>query len=307
MFRTDWTPTSGHTLAAVLFACSLFFVATSAGAEEAAEAEEAGETVESEQPAGNQVHVLSSFALRAIPIGTQLNVDGGYRFSLFDSDSMLLKDTYVEAGATTFNSPSYFWGGGYIEAVPVAVLQLRASAHWMNYYGTFGYLHMPANPDEPDWSLDALDGDASAGQSSSGYVLTAEATLRAKVGNIVAMVPFQFRHISMDVDENYYESTFDMLLEPDDQMWTARPMLAYVFVLEDFDSWILTGARWEHAQTIGTEITRDMPGGLALWKLPGSLADGEMKLALVGGYWLNHPNRQDTVYAASQFSVEWLF
>ncbi len=289
----------------LLLTASLVLVSLgSASAQEGSPEEAPAPKAEPEEP-GNHLHVHSSFALRAIPIGTQLALDAGYHIKLFDSDSLLLKNTYVELGAATNSSPSNFWGGAYIEAVPLAVLKLRLQAQSLHYFGTFGYLHYPEDPANPDWTLDSIGGDPGEGNPASGLLLDATAQLQAKVGNIVAMVPFKYRYIDMDVDQEYYESTFDFLLAPTDQMWMVQPMLAYVFTFDD--SWLLTGLRWEHAETIETELSRDMPTLLGMWKLPGALAGGEMKLVGLGGYWFSHPNREGTVYFATQFSVDWKY
>ena len=256
---------------------------------------------------GTGLHVRSGFALRYEPIGTRLAVDGGYKWSLFDSDSLLLKDTYLEAGVTTETSPSNFWGGPYVEIVPTAVLKLRVAFQSLSYYGTFGYLHIPSDQSNPAWGLDDLDGDADAGQSASGWMLTLQAQPQAKVGNVVFLAPLQYRWIDMGVDQSYYESSFDMLLEPTDTMWVARPTLGWVFSFEGSDSWLLTGARWEHAQSSGHDLSRDMATFLGLWQLPGDLSGGTMKWALLTGYWLDHPSRAGTPYLASEFSVDWSF
>ncbi|QDG50605.1 hypothetical protein FIV42_07625 [Persicimonas caeni] len=293
-------------LTASLLLASLSFAATAAAQEKVPEKAPTPEVVE-EKPdkEGNHLHVHSAFALRAIPIGTQLALDAGYHIKLFDSESLLLKNTYVELGAATNSSPSNFWGGAYVEAVPLAVLKLRLQAQSLHYFGTFGYLHYPDDPTNPDWSTDVIGGDPGEGNPASGLLLDATAQLQAKVGNVVAMVPFKYRYIDMDVEQDYYESTFDFLLAPTDQMWMIQPMLAYVFTFDD--SWLLTGLRWEHAETIETDLSRDMPTLLGMWKLPGMLAGGEMKLVGLGGYWFSHPNREGTIYLASQFAVDWKY
>lgn len=258
-------------------------------------------------PPDDGMHVHAAVGLRAIPIGAKLDLDAGYRMGLFDSDSLLLKDTYVEAGVTTNSSPSSFWGGAYVEAVPLAVLKLRVLAQSMSFFGTFGYLHLPTDPEQSDWSLDALDKPISSGTAAHGYLLEAHATLQAKVGNIVAMVPAKYSHITMDIDRAYYETTFDFLLEPTDQVWQIEPTLGYVFTFKDADTWVLGGLRWQHAQTVQTDLTRDMPNLFGMWKLPGSLGGGEMKWVALGGYWLTHPNREGKPYFATQFSTDWRF
>lgn len=259
------------------------------------------------KPPENSVHVRSALAIRPIPLGAKLELDAGYRLILSDSDSLLLKGTYLEAGVTTTNSPSNFWGGAYIEALPLAVLKLRLAARSMTHFGTFGYLYLPEDLQDPDWSLEAIKGPISSGHAASGYMLEAQATLQVKVKNFVALVPGQFTMVKMDVDQDYYETNIDFLLAPSEQILTVQPTLGYVFVFEDSGSWLLTALRWEHSQTVHTDFARDMPQGLGMWKLPGDLAGGEMQLVGLAGYWLNHPNRQGAPYFATQFSVDWHF
>lgn len=291
-----------------IFALLTVLASTPAWADQepAPSAEKAAEAAAEEVPEdGSGFHLRSGFALRAVPIGTRVAIDGGYRFDLFDSDSLLLKDTYVETGVTTEITPANFWGGPFIEIVPLAVLQLRASVHLLSYYGTFGYLYLPPDTANPDWDLDNIETAFDEGQSATGWMLDLRATPRAKVGNVVAMVPLQYQRIDMGVDQVYYESTFDFLLEPTDSLWMASPTLGYVLTMDD--SWLLTALRWQHAESLGTELSRDMASLLGLFKLPGTLGDGEMQVAVVGGYWLDHPNRADTLYFAGEFSVDWKF
>lgn len=255
----------------------------------------------------NSLHVRSALGIRPIPLGAKLELDAGYRMILSDSDALLLKGTYLEAGVTTTNSPSNFWGGAYVEALPLAVLKIRLAARSMSHFGTFGYLYLPDDLQDPDWSLDAIKGPISSGHAANGYMLDAQVTLQAKVKNFVVLVPGQYSYVKMNVDQDYYETNIDFLLAPEEQVWTVQPTLGYVFVFEESRSWLLTGLRWEHSQTVKTDLGRDMPQALGMWKLPGDLAGGEMQLVGLGGYWLKHPNRQGTPYFATQFSVDWHF
>lgn len=255
-------------------------------------------------PSPSGTRLLSAMAVRAVPVGLKLNLVGGYRLGLFDADSVLLRGTYAEAGVFTETSPSNFWVGPYVELVPVAVLQLWVSAQSLSYYGSFGYLHVPPNAAEPDWSLETIrDFEAGDGRSAHGWMVDARATPRAKVGNVVFLAETQLVRVAMDVDRPYYESTFDFLLEPTDTFWVTRPTLGWVFVMDE--SYVLTAFRWEHGETLGTGFSRDMAALLALWKTPWSPSGGEMKLAVVGGWWVDHPNRADTAYAATQLSIDW--
>lgn len=283
-----------HWLCALTVACSLTLGATS--------------EARADSPTGWEIE--SELGIRAIPIGLQLATDAGYRVGLSDSDSLLLDGTYLEPGVTTTITPSNFWGGVYMEALPIALLQLRASAEFLGYFGNFGYLHLPRDEDQSDWTLDALDEteEMGLGQSATGVKFSGEATLRAKVGGVVALVPFEITRVQMDVDQAYYESSFDWLLEPTDTFWLVKPTLGYAFSFEKLDSWLLTGLRWEHSETFEQGFSRDLGTLLALWKLPGKWWPGkEMQLAMLGGAWINHPNRESTrFYFATAFSMKWL-
>ncbi|MFW5967205.1 MAG: hypothetical protein ACOCV2_06785, partial [Persicimonas sp.] len=221
-------------------------------------------------------------------------------------DSLLLDETYFEAGITTQLTPSNAWAGAYLEALPVALLELRASAQTLTYFGTFGYLHLTDDTSASSWEVDAISDEIGAGRAASGLMLEAQATPRAKVGNVVFLAPTQLRHIDMRLDTTYYESTFDWLLEPTDTYWLTSPTLGYVFELPEHDSWVMAALRWEHSETFGTDLTRDMAALLGLWKMPWApRPDSVMEMAVIGGYWANHPNRQNTLYLAGQLTVEW--
>lgn len=257
------------------------------------------------------IHLRSGFATRLVPTGLRLKTTGGFRQSLTDSQHLLLKDTYVETGVTTEITPSNGWAGAYVEILPLALLKLRASVQSLHYFGMWGYLHDPGDLDDPKWTQDQVKDDTPmAGQAATGVMYNLEATPRAKVGPVVFQAPTMYRRVEMNVDKTYYESSFDFLMEPTDSYWKTQPTLGYVFQFEKSDSWLLAAARWQHAETLGTNIKRDLPLILTLWKLPWQpLSWGEMKLAVLGGMWTDapHPNRDNTGYVAAELSIEELF
>lgn len=315
--RAPALPTALNTCLITGLLCGLIFAPVAASANEPEEVDvdqevlpEEAETIEEElaiegEPDNNGLHLQTALGLRYQPIGLRLDVIGGYRVDLFDSESILLKDAYVEGGVWTDISPSNFWVGPYVELLPVAVLKLWASVQSLSYYGTFGYLYEPEDPANPDWDLDTLSNfEIGDGTPAHGWMVDVRATPQAKVGNVVIQAETQLAYVDMDIDQNYYESSFDFVLEPEDTFWVTRPTLGWVFVGED--QWLLTGFRWEHGESVGTEITRDMAALLGLWKLPWKVVGGDAKLALVAGFWVNHPNREEEpLYLASQFSVDW--
>lgn len=271
-----------------------------------AEASEAEEVAEAEQAQGG-LRLQSSLRVRGIPVGLSLFNDGAWRIPLFDSANMLLKNTYVDAGLTTGLSPAYVWAGGYVSALPVQVLALRFSVQYTGYFGNFGYLYTPEDADGLPWSLEDIErsADDEAGESAGGLLIEAQATPRVKVGDFVVTAETTWTQLDMDVDQPYYEPYFDLLLDPKDSFLITKPTVGWVFTMPSLDSWLLAGFRWERTRVFGQDYKRDLAAALALWKLPGAwLSWGEPKVALVGGWWVNHPNREDTPWFGGQLTFE---
>jgi hypothetical protein len=252
--------------------------------------------------------ITSDLGVRGLPIGLSVFTDIGYRLALFESTSDVLKNTYIDFGATTGLSPAYIWAGGYIEALPVQVLQLRLTAQYLDYWGTFGVPFEFADPQSVEWGIDDLEQADSDGlaEATTGVLLQAQVTPRLKVGNLVITAETSFTHLDMDFDGVYYEPFFDMVLEPRDSFLITRPTIGWVFTMDTLDSWILAGFRWEHAHVYERDYNRELAALLALWKVPPSWVSwGEPKVALVGGWWVDHPARSNEPWIGGQFSFEW--
>jgi hypothetical protein len=275
-----------------------------AAEEESTAAEE--DTSEAERSESGWV-INTALGVRGLPLGLSVFTDFGYRFALFESASALLKNTYVDAGVATGLSPAYVWAGGYVDALPLQVLGLRFTAQYLDYWGTFGVPFEADNPDDPDWSLDGLDAvqEADGGVPTTGIMLQAQATPRAKVGNLVITAETSFTSLDMDFNDVYYEPFFDLVLDPQDTFLITRPTLGWVFTMDKADSWVLAGFRWEHTHVYGRDYNRELAALLALWKLPsGWIETGEPKVALVGGWWIDHPDRTNEPWIGGQFTMD---
>ena len=104
----------------------------------------------------HRIHYLNFTVLRLNPQGLQNQFDLGYRYKLFDSDSILFKTSHAGAGLATMISPGLAKVGAFAEVEPVAVLKLTGKWEWVQYFGTFG--HMRTLPDvDGDYSDTAIE------------------------------------------------------------------------------------------------------------------------------------------------------
>jgi hypothetical protein len=248
----------------------------------------------------------SAFGVRATPIGLNILSDTAYRLELPRGESVLLQGTYLDAGVTTGISPAFVWVGPYVEALPVAVLRLRFSAQYMQYFGNFGYLYVPEG-ETKDWSLDRLaeSADLDLGTASSGMMYEGRITPQIRAGKIVAFVENRLTWMTMDVESDYYEPFFDMLFAPSEFYWVTRPTVGYLLGSNPSHSYLLLALRWERMVATKADVTRDTAGLVYVWKIPTTwMSWGEPTLSGFGGVFLKHPNRGDiSPYFGTQFTV----
>lgn len=281
---------------AVMCGVSGTVTAEELGPEEMNESVGAGQTTKEigEEEGGlDGFHLLSALSIRPYPIGLSWRTQAGYKRGLFESDSILLNNTFVDAGVSTALSPASFWVGPYLEILPLAVLNLRVTAQFLRYFGNFGFLYVPAGG-EQDWSLDALDTSAEQGlgQSTTGLLVEAQATPQMRVGRVVVQAQTTFGWMQMDVEDQYYEPFYDLFFAPTDTFWVTRPTVGYLLGRDLSKGYLLLGARWEHVSIANSRTSRDTVGMLFNWKVPASVMEwGDPALSGFGGVHVDHPNR----------------
>ncbi len=239
-------------------------------------------------------------------MGLALFNDTAYRNRLSDSESLLLKNTYIEAGASTVTSPAYFRTGAYVEAVPLSILQIRTTLQAAQFYGTFGFLMVPEDLNNPDWSIEGQQKSAEDGRGEPGRVLFWEnkITPRIKVGRIVALAEFRHVHLRSNLDTIYYEPFYDMLLNPSDHVISFKPTLG-VLPIQNDNTYLLTAVRYDRAHAFGNDIDTTQFNGLVIWGVPKSWVR-QHNLTVTGlyGYWFDHPEtRHRTSYVAVQLGA----
>lgn len=287
------------------------------GAAEAQQAEAEGEAFDP--------HVLyysnASF-FRWNPIGLVNRTQLGYKYMLFDSDSVLLKDSYAGLSFAPQLSPSFTTLGGRFELSPLAVLRVSAQYDWVTHYGTFGTIVSSPTPNA-DFSDTARDEAAEndLNYSTSGSILTLGTRLQAKVGPIAVRV--QGRAIRQELDlkdgDTVYYDLINEVMMPNggwlyivdsDLLYLAGPLSiglrhSYVTTTYDDDDF-LPGESTEDKNNPMQRL-----GPLVAYKFDSEPGDvmGQPTVFMLVNWWLQHRYRtgEDVSQAVPYFVLGYAF
>lgn len=256
--------------------------------------------------AGMQYQADVSF--RIIPLGFSVTNHYGYHKKLFNSQSVLFKDAYIEAGGKLIISPALAWGGAYLKIEPLALLNMRFTATYNRYFGTFGLIYQPEDQNNPSWTLDNLSASDKAGRgiATGGFTLEAQINPKLRIGDIVAFCPITYSYVSTDVKGKYYEPWYDHLFNETDSLLLIQPTIGMIPYSNDNGTFLMTAFRWEHAETeAGGE--RDLASILLLWGIPKKWwSAGNPRLAVLAGYWMRHPQeRAGSLFLGTNLSMVW--
>ena len=255
-------------------------------------------------PARADLRHVSNIGARNDRPGIGVFSDTGWRTRLFDSPSRLLQDTYLDVGITTQLSPATLHPGVYIETVPIAILKLRASVQRLQYFGYFGSLH--TYPDG-DWAPERLAeaGREHSGDRAGGYLYDARANLRAKAWRIVVSVEGQLSHFDLEADAPVHEPVSDMLVGPHDELWQSRSMVGFTAIGEvQKPGSLMVGYLHQHLHAFDTDVTRHLPGLVALMKPPAAWwSAGDPTIALLLGMYADDPYREGNLYVGTLWTL----
>ena len=223
------------------------------------------------------LRIAASVGLRLRPLASGLFLDIGHRWQLSDSESLLLKDTYFETGLSIAANPANVWVGGYIEAVPLAILRIRAQANYQRHFGNLGFVFVPDNAnaagEAPNWDVEDIDFSQAndLGRVSNALLAQLEVTPRVRLGRFVTILDSRLvMHVS-DIEGTYHTNRFDMLTQSGDLFMVLRPTVGYLPIQESGETYLMTALRYERMQNFGaTGVTRDSIGAVVLWGVPNS-------------------------------------
>jgi hypothetical protein len=166
-----------------------------------------------EDPATGAKHRLLFTSLTAgqyNPLGLQTDLLTGYRYRLFRSEKLILRDTFVGARQVLRINPAYVRVGAMVEVQPAAVFMLRAFYEHRDYFGSANMLQSYASPGSANRRADL--GLKYAGR---GHQLWLQVTLRMKVGPVAFLNETEIHDFRMSLrrgDRVFYDAFFDTLV-----------------------------------------------------------------------------------------------
>ncbi len=150
------------------------------------------QTLQDGPPPQHRLVYRNALVLRLNPSGLIDDARISYRWRLYRSESVALRDNFIGVGLAPGASPAFGRLGAMVEVQPLTILQLYGIYEWVQYFGTFNFLQsFPSARSEFGDALLAERGALPAGDPARNYVtngtqLILGANLQLKLGPIVA-------------------------------------------------------------------------------------------------------------------------
>ena len=252
------------------------------------------------QPPQHRLLYRNRLISRTNPSGLQNGFELAYHYRLFDSDSVLFRDSYLGVAFKPMITPAFTRIGISAQAQPLAVLYLEASWNWMSWYGVLGHPRTYPGTDG-DFSDTAISEAAeSQGEpgATGGWELDLIAEVRAKVGPVVVrnkltMMRSELSSAEPVTDNLFYDPLYD-LLRPRSGWSLMNDADVLVYLLDEH---LIVGARYSLNMAfwpgdLGHQMTQRL-GPLIAYRFfmePGAAFDAPTAIALVQWH-LDHPYR----------------
>ncbi len=220
------------------------------------------------EPRGPRLVLSNLFAFRLNPLGIEDQLRIGLQQRLYPSERAALRDNHVFAGLAPRVNPAFFKFGPSIELQPLSIFNLRLTAEWVGFYGSFGFLQSFRSPRE-EYSDTVLRAGKDAGKNYASYGAHAmiEPMVQVKLGPVALRNKVSIEYWKMRVEEGtrvFYDITTDTLLSRDG--WVVSNDFDALY-LHDFSSWsgtfegarLSAGVRYSLVAPLYRE--RDFPAG----------------------------------------------
>lgn len=180
------------------------------------------QTLQYQAPPLHRIVHRNTFALRVNPLGLLYEGRFMYRFRLYESDEMALRDNFIGIGLTPIASPAFIRAGAYVEVQPLTVLGFWASYTFVQYFGTFNLFQsfQSASSNYSDAEITRLGAGTPASPGAktnylgNGTELTIGADFQIKVLDFVLRSKARLIRPDMNLrggDTVFYDQFYDVM------------------------------------------------------------------------------------------------
>lgn len=190
-----------------------------------------------------QLYYQNTTVARMNPLGLINRFNLQYRYRLFRSNSIFLRDNFIGAGMYSQISPAFVRFGPRVELKPVPFVILAASYESIGYLGNFDFVNSYANPAEnySDSNQDRI-GNSGNNYGTFGHELTLELTLQIAAGPVAIRNVTRVGRPDFELengDRFFYDPVYDILQQ--DEGWYLENNLDVLYL--HADKWTV-GARY---------------------------------------------------------------
>lgn len=247
------------------------------------------------RPPQHRIFYRTVTGLGSNPAGLGNTLDVGYRYRLFDSDSIVLRDSFAGVGLSSMITPTFGQLGVSAQVQPLAVLFLEARWKHTSWFGNLGHVqtYSDANADFSDDAV-AAQGDTDQSFDTTSWEADLIAEVRAKIGPVVLRNRTMFMRTELTPpkrpgDTLYYDPIYDLLMPTSG--WSSSNSADLLWMLRD-DRLIL-GVRLSSKNAYRDDSAPDVPhhrvGPVVAYRFssqPGAAYDAPTVLAMI--QWHTH-------------------
>jgi hypothetical protein len=192
-----------------------------------------GAVAESAAPRESPVHVVGHERVAALlnPMGAEHRLDLSVRGEVGDQEDMFFDGAHWQLGATSFVSPVYAIGGGFLELAPFSFLVLKGEVMGMTVWpiGMDGAGHYAVSGYGADVHSSNLPADAAG--AASGFTAGGNGTLQGAIDldprvRLVAADEVGLYYVRLGTASHYTSMRYDLVLAREDLVLTNDALLA---------------------------------------------------------------------------------
>jgi hypothetical protein len=164
----------------------------------------------------HRITYTSLLAPRINPLGLEERLWIGYEYRLYDKDKTILNGSNLAIYFRPILSPAIALIGATVQVQPAAVLRLRATYSFVQWFGTFQFMQSHQSPHD-DYSETRLGAQADAGENyvTNGHQVELEALLQARYkGLVFRSATFGIYNVYSNLrgdDDLFYDIRYDIL------------------------------------------------------------------------------------------------